>query len=209
MVKLGEPLRLEDAQLVERLRAGDEAAFELLVGRHHGEMLAVARSYVRTRAVAEEVVQETWLAVLTAIDRFQGRASLKTWIFRILVNTAMTRGGREARVTPFSSFDPGDGEGPAVDPDRFDANGEWHVWPSSWHALPEDDLLGRETVDVVRRAVEELPPRQAQVIAMRDIAGFTADEVAMTLGISPGNQRILLHRARSKVRSVLERHLDG
>lgn len=201
--------QLEDARLLEQLRAGDEAAFEALVKRHHGEMLAVARSYVRTRALAEEVVQETWLSVLTAIDRFEARASLKTWIFRILVNTAMTRGGREARTMPFSSFESGDEAGPSVDPDRFGPTGEWHVWPRVWTTLPEEGLLGRETIEVVRRAVEELPPRQGRVIAMRDIAGFTAEEVANMLDISPGNQRILLHRARSKVRTVLERHLDG
>jgi RNA polymerase sigma-70 factor, ECF subfamily len=207
-LRLDEPVRLQDAHLLAGLRAGDEAAFELLVNRHHGEMLAVARSYVRTRALAEEVVQDTWLAVLTAIDRFEGRSSLKTWIFRILVNTAMTRGSREARSIPFSSLQPDD-DAPAVDPDRFGPSGEWHTWPSRWDLLPEDGLLGRETIEVARRAVEELPPRQARVIAMRDIAGFSAEEVALTLGISPGNQRILLHRARSKVRGVLERHLDG
>jgi RNA polymerase sigma-70 factor (ECF subfamily) len=208
-VKVDGRPHLEDARMLAQLRAGDEAAFEALVKRHHGEMLAVARSYVRTRALAEEVVQETWLAVITAIDRFEARASLKTWIFRILVNTAMTRGTREARTMPFSSLDPGDDGGPAVDPERFGATGEWHAWPRLWTALPEDGLLGRETIEVVRRAVEELPPRQGRVIALRDIAGFTAEEVANMLDISPGNQRILLHRARSKVRTVLERHLDG
>jgi RNA polymerase sigma-70 factor (ECF subfamily) len=209
VVKLDDSPDLRDTHLLARLRAGDEAAFELLVRRHHGEMIALARTYVRTRAVAEEVVQETWLAVLTSLDRFEHRASLKTWIFRILVNTAITRGGREARITPFSSLELDGPDTPAVDPSRFGAAGEWHAWPSNWGALPEDDLLSRETVEVVRRAVADLPPRQARVIAMRDIAGFTAEEVAMTLGISPGNQRILLHRARSKVRATLERHLDG
>jgi RNA polymerase sigma-70 factor (ECF subfamily) len=208
-VKVDGRPQLEDAQMLAQLRTGDEAAFEALVKRHHGEMLAVARSYVRTGALAEEVVQETWLAVLTAIDRFEARASLKTWIFRILVNTAMTRGGREARTIPFSSLESVDENGPAVDPERFGPAGEWHVWPASWTALPEDSLLSSETLEVLRRAVQELPARQGRVIALRDIAGFTAEEVANMLDISPGNQRILLHRARSKVRAVLERHLHG
>jgi len=203
-----------DAVLVDRLCAGDEAAFEALVRRYHGEMVALARTYVRTREIAEEVVQETWLAVLRSIDRFEQRSSLKTWIFRILVNTAMTRGAREARTMPFSSLEPIDGVGPAVDPDRFVAGdrsgaGHWRAEPGDWRTLPEEQLLGRETIEVVRRAVEELPGRQAQVIAMRDIAGFTPDEVSTMLGVSRGNQRILLHRARSRVRAALERHIDG
>jgi RNA polymerase sigma-70 factor, ECF subfamily len=203
-----------DDPLVARLRVGDELAFEGLVRRYHGEMIALARSYVRTRELAEEVVQETWVAVLQAIDRFEGRSSLKTWVFRILVNTAMTRGGREARTVPFSALDGADGEGPTVDPDRFRATGEsgaghWRAEPGDWRMLPEERLLGREAIDVVRRAVEELPPRQAQVIAMRDIVGFSPDEVSAMLGVTRGNQRILLHRARARVRTALERHIDG
>src|SRR5262249_45660395 len=139
---------------------------------------------------------------------------LKTWVFRILVNTAITRGGREARTMPFSSLDPADGEGPTVDPDRFIAGGEngaghWRAAPTDWRGLPGGRLFGRETIDVVRRAVEELPRRQAQVIAMRDIAGFSPEQVSAVLGLTRGNQRILLHRARSRVRRELERHLDG
>ena len=202
-------MKVCELSVVERLRAGDESAFEALVERHHGEMLAVARTYVRTRAIAEEVVQDTWLAVLTAIDRFEGRAALKTWIFRILVNTAITRGEREARSTPFSSLESPEYNGTAVEPERFGPGGHWRAEPTDWRTMPEEGLLGRETIDVVRRAVEELPPRQAQVIAMRDIAGFSSDEVSLALGISRGNQRILLHRARSRVRMALERHVDG
>lgn len=200
--------RAEDARVVRRLRAGDEAAFEQLVQRHHGEMFALARTFTKNHAIAEEVVQETWLAVLTSIDRFEGRAALKTWIFRILANTAMTRAGREARITPYASLEEVS-NGPSVDPARFSASGHWTAMPNSWDRIPESGLLGRETIDVVRRAIEELPPRQAQVIAMRDIAGFTAEEVATELGVSTGNQRILLHRARSHVRAALERHIDG
>jgi RNA polymerase sigma-70 factor, ECF subfamily len=216
-VKLGEQPATSarcDDELVARLRAGDELAFEGLVRRYHGEMLALARTYVRTRELAEEVVQDTWLAVLHAIDRFEGRSSLKTWMFRILVNTAMTRGGREARTVPFSALEADDGEGPTVDPERFRATGEsgaghWRAEPGDWRMLPEERLIGREAIEVVRRAIDGLPPRQAQVIAMRDIAGFSPDEVSATLGVTRGNQRILLHRARSRVREALERHIDG
>jgi RNA polymerase sigma-70 factor (ECF subfamily) len=213
-VKLGEPatprLSLEDTHLVERLREGDESAFELLVERYHGEMLSLARVYVRTREIAEEVVQETWLAVLNGIDRFEGRSSLKTWAFRILVNTATTRGVREARSLPFSALTD---DGPSVDPERFHPEGtaqagHWLAAPSDWRALPEDILMSSETLDVVRRAIAELPLRQGQVIAMRDIAGFGTEEVSATLRVSRGNQRILLHRARSRVRAALQAHFD-
>jgi RNA polymerase sigma-70 factor, ECF subfamily len=203
----------DEAELVARLRAGDERAFEALVDRHYGMMLAVARGYVRTRAVAEEVVQEAWLGVLNGIDRFEGRSSLKTWIMRIVVNIAMTRGEREARSIPFSAF-ASEGDEPAVDPERFRDEsdgfpGHWRAYPASWASLPDDALLGRETLDVVMRAIEELPAAQRVVITMRDVAGCSAEEVCGTLDVSDGNQRVLLHRARSHVRAALERHLDG
>ena len=203
----------EEAELVARLRAGDERAFEALVERHYATMLAVARGYVRTRAVAEEVVQEAWLGVLKGIDRFEGRSSLKTWIMRIVVNIAITRGERETRTIPFSAFASEDGE-PAVDPDRFREDGDgfpghWRAYPGNWASLPEDALLGRETLDVVKRAIGELPAAQRVVITMRDVGGCSAEEVCGTLEVSEGNQRVLLHRARSHVRNALERHLDG
>ena len=203
----------EEADLVARLRGGDERAFEALVERHYATMLAVARGYVRTRAVAEEVVQEAWLGVLNGIDRFEGRSSLKTWIMRIVVNIAITRGERETRTIPFSAFAP-EGDEPAVDADRFRDEsdgfpGHWRAYPGSWASLPEDTLLGRETLDVVKRAIEELPAAQRIVVTMRDVAGCSAEEVCETLDVSEGNQRVLLHRARSRVRSALERHLDG
>jgi RNA polymerase sigma-70 factor, ECF subfamily len=213
-VQLDEPatarLSLDEMHLVERLCDGDESAFELLVERYHVEMLALARVYVRTRQIAEEVVQETWLAVLNGIDRFEGRSSLKTWVFRILVNTATTRGVREARSFPVSALID---EGPAVDPERFHPDGiafadEWRTVPSDWRALPEEILMSSETLDVVSRAIADLPPRQGQVIAMRDIVGFGPEEVSATLGVSRENQRILLHRARSRVRAALEAHFD-
>jgi RNA polymerase sigma-70 factor (ECF subfamily) len=203
----------EEADLVARLRAGDEQAFEALVDRHYGTMLAVARGYVRTRAVAEEVVQEAWLGVLNGINRFEGRSSLRTWIMRIVVNIAITRGEREARSIPFSAFASEEGE-PAVDPERFRDEGDgfpghWRAYPKSWAALPDDALLGRETLDVLVRAIEELPAAQRVVITMRDVAGCSPEEVCDTLDVSDGNQRVLLHRARSQVRAALERHLDG
>jgi RNA polymerase sigma-70 factor (ECF subfamily) len=203
----------DEVALLARLRAGDERAFEALVERHYGTMLAVARRYVKTRAVAEEVVQDAWVAVLKGIDRFEGRSSLKTWILRIVVNTAITRGAREARSVPFASLAP-EGDEPAVDPDRFrDAQdgfpGHWKAYPGDWRTLPEERLLGRETLDVVLRAIDELPPAQRTVITLRDVQGCTAEEACAALDVSEGNQRVLLHRARSRVRAALEEHLDG
>lgn len=207
------PSASDEADLVARLRAGDERAFEALVERHYGTMLAVARGYVRTRALAEEVVQEAWLGVLNGIDRFEGRSSLKTWIMRIVVNIALTRGEREARTIPFSAF-ASEGDEPAVDPDRFRDEsdgfpGHWRAYPSNWAALPDDALLSRETLDMVMRAIGELPAAQRVVITMRDVAGCSTEEICGTLDVSEGNQRVLLHRARSRVRNALERHLDG
>jgi RNA polymerase sigma-70 factor, ECF subfamily len=204
---------VEEAELLARLRAGDERAFESLVEAYHGTMMAVARTYVKTADVAEEVVQEAWLGVLKGLDRFEGRSSLKTWVLRILINTAMTRGGREARTTPFSSLAP-EGEEAAVEPERFRPPGQafaghWNGYPGDWSSLPEEGLMGRETIDVVKRAVEELPDAQRSVIAMRDMAGCSSEEVCDALDVSAGNQRVLLHRARSQVRAALERHLDG
>ena len=204
----------EEAELVRRLRAGDERAFESLVDSYHGTMLAVARRYVKTRDVAEEVVQEAWLAVLNGLERFERRSSLKTWILSIVVNTAMTRGGREARSVPFSSLAPGEEEAPVVEPERFRAPGaafagHWTRYPGDWSTLPEEGLFGRETLDVVKGAIAELPDAQRTAIAMRDIAGCSAEEVCAALEVSAGNQRVLLHRARSHVRAALERHLDG
>jgi RNA polymerase sigma-70 factor (ECF subfamily) len=203
----------EEADLVARLRAGDERAFEALVERHYGMMLAVARGYVRTRSVAEEVVQEAWVGVLNGIARFEGRSSLRTWIMRIVVNIAITRGEREARTIPFSTLAP-EGDEPAVDPDRFRDEsdgfpGHWRAYPANWAAVPDDALLSRETLDVVMGAIGELPDAQRVVITMRDVAGCSAEEVCGTLDVSEGNQRVLLHRARSHVRNALERHLDG
>jgi RNA polymerase sigma-70 factor (ECF subfamily) len=208
------PAAPEEAELLARLRAGDEDAFESLVHAHHGTLIAVATTYVRTRAVAEEVVQDAWLGVVKGLDRFEGRSSLRTWILSILVNTARGRGAREARSVPFSSIASDAEREPAVDADRFRRSGEafaghWNSYPGDWSQLPDQKLLGRETLEVVKRRIDSLPDSQRTVITMRDIAGCSAEEVCDVLEISAENQRVLLHRARSKVRTALERHLDG
>src|SRR5437867_10881700 len=196
----------EELSLVEALRAGDEAAFMALVDRYGPSMLRLAMVYVRNRSVAEEVVQETWLAVLKGIDRFEGRSSLKTWIFRILTNTAKTRGERERRSVPFSALDTEEGGfEPAVERSRFTGTGHWAVLPRAW---PEDRLLAKETRSVVERAIERLPPSQRTVITLRDVDGWTADEVRNALELAETNQRVLLHRARAKVRGALEQYLS-
>lgn len=203
-----------DKVLVAALLAGDEKSFVMLVDMYGPAMLRLAQMYVRTRAVAEEVVQEAWLGVLNGLKRFEGRSSLKTWIFRILTNVAKTRGEREGRSVPFSSLGDGEeGNGPAVDPDRFfppdhEASGEWQYPPRSIGDVPEERLLSRETLDVIERAIEGLPPAQRAVITMRDTEGLSSDEVCNVLDLTETNQRVLLHRARSKVRRALERYLD-
>jgi RNA polymerase sigma-70 factor (ECF subfamily) len=215
-VELSTETRADDEQLVRALRAGDEEAFIDLVRRYNAMMVRVALGHVRTQAVAEEVVQETWCAVLAGIDRFEGRAALKTWIMRILVNRAKTRGQREARCVPFSSLGgpEDDDDGPAVDPDRFlpadhpRYPGGWSAAPAAWSHVPDERLLAAEVRECIRAAVAELPARQQAVIALRDIEGWSPEEVCDTLHLSEGNQRVLLHRARSRVRAELERYFD-
>ncbi len=185
---------------MEALRAGDERAFEELIRMYQGTLLRVAQMYVSSRAVAEEVVQETWLAVLNGIDRFESRSSLKTWIFRILANRAKTRAHREGRTIPLSALS--DSE-PAVEPPRFD-QGAWAALPADW---PEERLLGEETLGVIAVAIEALPPTQRAVIALRDVQGWSAEDVRNALELSETNQRVLLHRARSKVRDAVEKYL--
>jgi RNA polymerase sigma-70 factor, ECF subfamily len=201
---------------VEALRRGDEGAFKTLVERYSPSLLRIAMLYTPTRAVAEDVVQETWLGVLQGLDRFEGRSSLKTWIFRILTNRAKTRGQRERRNIPFSAFvDPDDeGSGPTVDPSRFHAEGDrflhgWVSFPASWDGVPEDRLLSAETLERVTEAIESLSGAQREVITLRDVEGWTSAEVCNHLGISETNQRVLLHRARAKVRAALEEYLAG
>ena len=200
-----------DARLVDGLRRRDDAAFAELMREYGAAMLRVAQMYVSSRAVAEEVVQEAWLAVLKGIDRFEGRSSLKTWIFRILANTAKTRGMREARSVPLSALGDDD-DASDVDVDRFfgpDARfpGHWSAPPESWAGAPEERLVAGETLQVIEREIERLPPLQAAVITMRDVEGFSAEEVCNSLDISETNQRVLLHRARTKVRRALEEYL--
>lgn len=199
-------------RLVDGLRAGSEAAFRDLMRMYGASMLRVAQLYVRSRAVAEDVVAETWLAVLKGIGRFEGRSSLKTWLFRILTNTAKTRGEREGRSVPFSALGGADDdEGASVDPDRFLGPetrfpGLWSAPPSSWE--PEERLLAGEALAVVQAAIDELPPAQALVITLRDVEGFSSEEVRNALDLSETNQRVLLHRARTRVRRALEDYLS-
>jgi RNA polymerase sigma-70 factor (ECF subfamily) len=209
-------LPTRDEELVRRLKRGDERAFAELISAYSPTLLRVAQARVRTRAVAEEVVQETWLAVLHGLDRFEGRSSLKTWIFRILTNIAITRGTRESRCLPFSSLaerEAGEADEP-VDASRFlpADHDRWpHHWalgPTRWET-PEEGLLTGETRDCILRAVEALPPAQRTVITLRDIEGWPSDEVCEMLGVSEGNQRVLLHRARSKVRAAVEEHFGA
>jgi len=203
-----------DLALLDRLRTGDEEAFAALVDRHAASMLRVARMYTPSRAVAEEVVQETWLGVLNAIDRFEGRSSLRTWIFRILVNRARTRGERERRIVPFATLASAEAaeDFAAVDADRFlpADHDRWpHHWaspPRRWEDVPEASLDTHETLAAVERAIEGLPELQRLVITMRDVEGWDATETSDALSISEGNQRVLLHRARSRVRNVVEDH---
>jgi RNA polymerase sigma-70 factor, ECF subfamily len=200
----------EDGRLIAALCRGDADAFATLVDRHSRAMIRVAMAYVPTRAAAEEAVQETWIAVLRGIDGFEGRASLRTWIFRILTNVAMRAGTRERRSVPFSALAEAENTGePSVDPDRFlppDHElfpGHWAIMPTRW-PTPDEGLLAGETREVIAAAVAELPVAQRTVIGLRDIEGWSSEEVCEALEISAGNQRILLHRARSRVRNAIE-----
>jgi RNA polymerase sigma-70 factor (ECF subfamily) len=200
----------EGAALVAALRAGDADAFAALVDRLSPAMIRVAMAYVPTRAAAEEAVQEAWIGVIRGLKGFEGRASLKTWIFRILTNVAMRHGARERRSVPFSALAEAEDTGePAVDPDRFlppDHElfpGHWAIMPARW-PTPEEGLLAGETREVIAAAMARLPVAQRTVIALRDVEGWSSDEVCEALEITAGNQRILLHRARSRVRTAIE-----
>ena len=205
-----------EAHLVAALRRGDEAAFVTLVQRYHGLLIRLALGHVRSHAVAEEVVQETWIGVLQGIATFEGRASVKTWICRILMNQAKRRGAREQRTVPFSDLMPlesGDAE-PAVDPDRFypaghRIAGHWAAPVREWEPSPEDEVLSAETRARIERVIAMLSPVQQQVITMRDIEGWSSADVCNVLGITETNQRVLLHRARAKVRQSLEDYYAG
>jgi RNA polymerase sigma-70 factor (ECF subfamily) len=209
------PVENEDWELVRRLSSGDEAAFMMLIDRYQMPLLRLAMVYVPSRAVAEEVVQETWLAVLEGLHRFEGRSSLKTWIFRILANRAKTRALREGRTIPFSSLADAqdDADEPAVEPERFLPAGEpwtggWVTLPARWEESPEERLLSQETRACIQQAIDDLSPNQREIITLRDIEGWSSEETRNFLGVSEGNQRVLLHRARAKVRSALEKYYD-
>ena len=202
-----------DADLVTQLRAGDEAAMAQLVDEWSPTMLRVARSFVGSPQSAEDVVQDTWLGMLGGLARFEGRSSLRTWAFSILVNRARTRGAREARTLAWSALD--SREGPMVE-DRFAGSGGEHPshWtsidvPSRWDTVPENAALSREALHQLDRALSALPPRQRKVVTMRDVWGMTADEVCAALNLSPQNQRVLLHRARAVLRDALAGYYHG
>jgi RNA polymerase sigma-70 factor (ECF subfamily) len=203
----------DDPHLIELLRNGDEAAFVSLIDRYSDIMVRLAMIYVTAWPVAEEVVQETWMSVFENLGHFEGRSSLKTWMFRILTNCAKTRAQREGRCIPFSSHSgmSTDHSESAVEPDRLLPAD--HHWAGHWvsikrEEMPEERLLSQETRLCLERAIEALPPNQREIIILRDIEGWTSDEICSTLGISEGNQRVLLHRARSKVRSALEKYFQ-
>jgi RNA polymerase sigma-70 factor, ECF subfamily len=207
----------DDRQLVTALRVGDEGAFAWLLDRYHAPLHRAARTYVATDAHADEVVQETWVAVLRGIDRFEHRSALKTWLYGILMNIARTRGVKESRTIPFSSAAGAlhDGAEPTFEADRFrpptdpDWPGHWVSFPLDWEHEPETRLLANETLSLVVTVIDALPPAQREVITLRDIDGWTSAEVCNALGLSETNQRVLLHRGRARVRRALESHFES
>jgi RNA polymerase sigma-70 factor, ECF subfamily len=192
-----------DAELVGRLRAGDEGAFAELAGKYQGAMLSVARGHVPSNAVAEEVVQDAWVAVLRGIDRFGRRSSFRTWLFRILVNRAISAGARERRSVPVDDF------GPVVDASWFDAGGSWRVPPEPWADLVDDKILAAKMAARILAAIDELPLQQREVVILRDVQGLSSDEACAILDITQVNQRVLLHRGRSKLRQVIVSEFGG
>jgi len=205
------PEAMPEPEIVQRLVQGDERLFTCVVERYHRVMLGVAGHFTANRALAEEIVQETWMAVITGLPRFEGRSSLKGWIFAILANRSRTRASREARTLPTSAM--GDRDNPearldAVDAARFDGRGMWAQPPRPWEADTPEAVVGNaELLDLVQRAIEELPPRQRAVLVLRDVEHLDSEEACKLLDLSEGNQRVLLHRARSAVRTALESHL--
>ena len=193
----------EDLLLLERLQAGEEAAFVMLVGHHHDAMLRLARTFVRSSAVAEEVVQDTWLGVVRGIDRFEGRSSLRTWLLAILVNRARTAGTREARTIGLADAEP------AVNHARFDTSGAWSTPPQHWVDDVEDRVGAAALGDALRQALAAMPARQRAVVMLRDVDELESDEVCEVLALSPENQRVLLHRGRSRLRQALEATIGG
>ena len=200
-----------ETALLMALKDGDEAVYMSLVEAWAPAMLQLARVHVSSQAIADEVVQEAWVGIVRGLDGFEGRSSLKTWAFRIVSNIAKTRGVKESRSVPFSSATVEGDEGPAVDPDRFQTEGNrypghWQAPPEPW---PERRLEEAETRDAALAAIAELPPRQREIIVLRDVQGFSAEEACNALEVTETNQRVLLHRARSSVRNALERHFEA
>ena len=190
---------------VERLREGDDEAFADLVDRHHRAMLRLAETFVSDRATAEEVVQETWTAVIDGLEDFEGHSSLKTWMFSILTNLAKKRGQQEARTVTWSSLSEESIDREVTEEsDRFDTEGRWSVPPVPWNTDPEEELMRSDLLERLEDAIEQLPDRQKAVVTLRDIEGWSASEVCDVLDITDGNQRVLLHRGRQKMRETLE-----
>jgi RNA polymerase sigma-70 factor, ECF subfamily len=191
-----------DSEQLGQLRSGDEDAFVMLVARYQRSMLRLARSMVPSDAIAEEVVQETWIGVLRGLDAFEGRSSLKTWIFRILINRARTIGGGEPRNLPLSD------DLPSVDPLRFDSSGAWAKPLQSWESEADDRMVAASWTRSLDQALDRLPPRQREVVVLRDVEGLEGAEVCELLGLTEGNQRVLLHRGRSRLHADLETELE-
>lgn len=206
--------KLDEITLLHLLRQRDEMAFTQLVDQYHASLVRLARLFVQDDLVAEEVCQETWIAILQSLDKFEGRSSLKTWIFTILINKAKTRGRREKRSFVFSDFDGADSGVPTVPPERFkDASAgasanHWAAEPASWADIPEEIVLSGETIRLIRHIIDGLPGQQRAVITLRDVEEFSSQEICNILGISETNQRVLLHRARARVREALEDYLQ-
>lgn len=208
----GDSLPSSDPNTLEAIRNGDTQVFEALVAELTPGLRGLARTYV-SNALAEEVVQEAWASVVTSLDTFEGRSSLKTWIYRIVLNKVRTLATRESKIVPFAALGlADDGASPAVEPERFGdrmlQGGDWVLPPTEWSDAPSENIESGEVLDLVRKAIEELPESQREVMQLRDVQQWPANDVCEALGISSVNQRVLLHRARSSVRSKLEEYYD-
>ncbi len=192
-----------DSDLINLLRAGDEAAFVMLTEKYQVAMLSMALIYVPSRAVAEEVVQDAWIGVLRGIDRFERRSAFRTWLFRILINRAVSAASRERRSVPVDDMQP------VVDGSRFDSAGNWAMPPEPWSDQVDDRLVAAKMADRILAAMDDLPPQQREVVTLRDVQGMTSAEACAVLGISQANQRVLLHRGRSRLREAIESEFGG
>jgi RNA polymerase sigma-70 factor (ECF subfamily) len=192
---------LDEVELLTRLRAGEEEAFAVLVDRHHAAMVRLAMSYVRSRAVAEEVAQDAWLGVLRGLDGFEGRSSLRTWLYRIVVNRAISAGLHERRHVPVEVSEFEDNNG------RFAQDGHWVTPPVHWSDEIIERIAAPEVAACIRQLIDQLPPSQRQVVTLRDVEGLSSEEVCGILRMTEGNQRVLLHRARTRIRTLLEQEV--